>query len=192
MQQTSVIKKQSLGRRMVIPSLAAVMVWMVLNTSYDVFTTIQDPDLYAALTDINWILLVAVVGFSAVITYPIMYFRGASLPERLIGAMALPLAFCLKEMFRATVAVSIPEAFFYAFFTSVQLLLLVGQVGLLSLMELICRKIATSKKGANKVLTPVPTLLFPMALTALYFILIYDGGYAFHLKVKMVYRALFL
>lgn len=50
-----------------------------------------------------------------------------------------------------------------------------------------------AKEGVHMVNTfNTTSLLFPMALTALYFILIYDGGYAFHLKVKMVYRALFL
>ncbi len=71
-------------------------------------------------------------------------------------------------------------------------MLLFGQVGLIGISELAYRWRARRRGQMVRILTPIPVTSIVVSLGVVYFIGLYDGGYAFHLTVKMVYRALFL
>jgi len=184
--------RKSLCKRLVLPAGTVLIVWLLLNFFYDQLIYIENVKLYALLADLTWILLVISVGFSTLIIYPIMYFRGASFGERLLGCYLTPLGWCFKEFLRVNVSFTFAESAFFALLTSVSLMLLFGQVGLIGLSELSCRWLAGRKGSGRKVLTPGPVISVTVSLGAVYFIGLYDGGYVFHLMVKMLYRALFL
>ncbi len=185
-------KRKSLNKRLILPAGIALIVWLALNFFYDQLIHIESVKLYAFLADMTWVLLVISVGFSTLIIYPIMYFRGASFGERLLGSFLTPLGWCFKEVLRVNVSFTLAEATFFTLFTSVSLMLIFGQVGLIGLSELLYRWVKKRKGGIGKILTAGPAISVLVSLVTVYFIALYDGGYSFHLTVKMLYRALFL
>lgn len=175
-----------------MPAMVAVIIWLILHITYDLLGFIENVSLYRTLASIVWIMLVISVGFSSIIIYPVAYFRGASVRLRILAVYMLPLAWCIKEFIRVSSDVTAGQALFYVLFTSVQLLIIIGQIALIGLSELFCRA-WDKRRGASKpIFTLVPVLASVLSLISLYFILLYNGGYAFHLTVKMIYRSLFL
>ncbi|NOQ42815.1 MAG: hypothetical protein GQ563_10020 [Desulfuromusa sp.] len=184
--------RKSLNKRLIQPAGIVLLGWLALNFGYDQLIYIENIKLYAFLADLTWVLLVICVGFSTLVIYPIMYSRGASYGERLLGSYLTPIGWCFKEFLRVNVSFTFAEAAFFAVFTSVSLLLLFGQLGFIGLSELSCRWLAGRKGSGRKVLAPIPVFSVMVALGAVYFIGLYDGGFAFHLMVKMFYRVIFL
>jgi hypothetical protein len=185
------IEKKPLAR-LFVPASSVLFFWIILNLAYQVVGSIDDVSLYRTLAASICVLLFGSVGFSSLLIYPIMYFNGASFKFRVMGVYILPLAWCLKELYRVTAGVTFLEGLFFAFFTSIQLWLLSGQIGLIGISELLCRLKAKNKDTSIKILTPGPVIAIFFSLAATYFIIIWDGGLSFHLMIKMIYRALFL
>ncbi len=178
--------------RLFIPAGSVLCFWIILNLAYNLIGTIDDAALYRTLAASICILLYVSVGFSSLLIYPIMYFNGASFKLRVLGVYIMPMAWCIKEFYRVTAGVTFLEGLFFVFFTSIQLFLLLGQVGLIGVSELICRAIVKRKNASIKIVTPGPIIAILISLAATYFIVIWDGGLNFHLMIKMVYVKLFL
>ena len=175
-----------------LPSAIAIIIWLVLNASYDLLGVIDDIRLYRNLASINWILLVVCIGFSSLVIYPIAWFKGVSFRLRLLAVYVLPLVWCIKEFIRVSENVTAAEALFYIFFTSIQLLLLIGQVGLIGICEITCRAIYSRKNPGLRVINPGSVIAILATMVFLYFAMIRGGGYDFALMIKMIYRGLFL
>lgn len=187
---TGIIKKPV--SHLFIPAGIVLCFWIILNLAYPLVGTIDDVSLYRTLAASICVLLFAINGFGSLLIYPVMYFKGASFKLRVLGAYIIPLAWCFKELYRVTAGVTFLEGVFFAFFTSIQLWLLAGQVGLIGISELLCRLKAKSKDTSIKILTPGPVIAILFSMAATYFIIIWDGGLSFHLMVKMIYRSIFL
>ena len=175
-----------------IPAGSVLCFWIILNFAYNLIGTIDDAALYRTLAASICILLYVSVGFSSLLIYPIMYFNGASFKLRVLGVYIMPMAWCIKEFYRVTAGVTFLEGLFFVFFTSIQLFLLLGQVGLIGVSELICRTIVKRKNASIKIVTPGPIIAILISLASTYFIVIWDGGLNFHLMIKMIYVKLFL
>lgn len=174
------------------PAAIAVGIWLALHVTYDLLGFIDDIRLYRNLAAITWVLLVISVGFSSVVIYPLTWFRGVPFRLRVLAVYALPLAWCIKEFIRVSANITIGEALFYVFFTSIQLLILIGQVGLMGLLEILCRLKTSRQTAGVRVFHPGAVIAVLVTVFCLYFLLIRGGGYDFVLSMKMVYRALFL
>ncbi|MCD4718902.1 MAG: hypothetical protein K8S13_03465 [Desulfobacula sp.] len=175
-----------------IPAGIVLCFWLFLNLAYHLIGTIDDVSLYRTLAAVICVLLYVSVGFSSLLIYPVMYFNGASFKLRVMGVYIMPLAWCIKEFIRATSGVTLLEGLFYVLFTSLQLWLLIGQVGLIGVSELVCRAIVKRKNASIKIVTPGPIIAILISLAATYFIIIWGGGLNFHLMIKMIYVKLFL
>jgi len=175
-----------------MPAAVAIGIWLLLHITYDLLGYIENIHLYRTLASINWILLVISVGFSSVVVYPITYFRGASFRMRVLASYALPIAWCIKEFIRVSANVTVAEALFFVLFTSIQLLILIGQVGLIGIAEMVCRSRSSIMSEGKKVINAGSIIAILFTITFLYFALIRGGGYDFHLMVKMIYRSMFL
>ena len=178
--------------RLFVPAGIVLFFWIILNLVYNLLPAIDDVALYRTLAASTCVLLFISVGFSSLLIYPIMYFNGASFKLRVMGVYIVPLAWCIKEFYRVTAGVTFWEGLFFAFFTSIQLWLLLGQIGLIGVSELICRTVVKQKNAPIKIVTPGPIIAILISLAATYFIVIWDGGFQFHLMIKMAYRSLFL
>ncbi len=176
----------------VVPVSVAVGIWLFLHFLYEILGLIENVSLYRNLASINWILLVISVGFSALVVYPVVFFRGASKRICILAVFALPMAWSVKEFIRVSATVTIAESLFYVLFTPVQILVFVGQVGLIGVADIYCRIRLKQRKEISRVMGPVPLSAIFLSVLILYFVLIRGGGYDFHLAVKMIYRSLFL
>ena len=170
----------------------AVAVWIMFQVSYNLLGYIDNKSVYRTLASINWILLVLSTGFSTIVIYPVFFFSGASLRMRILASYIVPLVWCLKEFIRVSGNYTAMEALYYSVFESVQLLVLISQVSLIGLCELGCRWLRRSRGGSGPVLTPGSILAVIFSVIPLYFILIYESGHVFSLKLRMFYRYLFL
>lgn len=179
-------------RRLFIAPLIAVLIWITLQLSYNLLGYIDNKSIYRTLAALNWVFLVLSTGFSVVVIYPVTYFMGFSLPKRILASYIVPLVWCLKEFIRVSGNYTAVEALYYAIFESVQLLVLISQIAVMGLCELACRWINRKKNGSGPFLTPGPIIAFVCSVIPLYFILIYENGHVFSLKLRMFYRFLFL
>lgn len=140
-----------------------------------------------------YVLIVIVVGFSSVLfVYPMMYSRGASIAERIIGVYVTPVAFICKEIYRVSEFFTAGESIYYAF-SSMLLLMLLGQIGLMGISETICRY-RYKKRGmlAGAVFTAGPWLAVCLSLAALYVMMIWSGGEKWFYFYLEGYKVLFI
>ncbi len=179
-------------RRLFVAPLIAVVIWIALQMSYDLLGYIDNKSIYRTLAAVNWVLLVLSTGFSVVVIYPITAFMGAPLSIRILASYIVPLVWCLKEFIRVSGNHTVVEALYYAIFESVQLLVLISQVALIGGCELVYRWFKRKSNGSGPFLTPGPIIAIILSVIPLYFILIYESGHVFSLKLRMIYRYLFL
>jgi hypothetical protein len=174
------------------PAAVAVVLWLIFHITYDLLIFIEAVAVYRLLISINWVILVVLIGFSSIVIYSWGYYKATELLPRILAVYTLPLVWCIKEFIRVSGSVTTMEALFYVLFTPVQLLILIGQIGLMGISEIVCR-ICSKKKGVLvSIINPFSVAAILFTALILYFILIRGGGYDFHLMVKIVYRTLFL
>jgi hypothetical protein len=128
---------------------------------------------------------------SLLFVYPTMFFRGASLFERVVGSYITPLAFVGKEIIRVSEFFTPGEALYYAF-SGVLLGNLLLQVGFMGLAEMICRARCRKKYGFPvKVITWGPPLAIAFSLFVLYITLIWGMGVHWFYIYQGGYKLLF-
>jgi hypothetical protein len=187
------IEKRSLTERLLLPLSIPVATWLVLHFLCEALPLIGNPPIYRAAAYAVHVLIAVVVGFSGILfVYPLMYSRGASLAERIIGSYATPFAFLCKEIYRVSEFFTLGESLYYAF-SSMLLLLILGQIGLMGISETICRyKLNRRGPVAVSVLTPGPVVSLLVSLAALFIILVWNTGENWFYFYQEGYKALFM
>jgi hypothetical protein len=140
--------KLPLGRRVLWPVGIALGVWFVLDLVTEHLPGLGGGPAYRIIAFSSYLLLGLTIGFSSLIVYPVLFFRGASPGERIAGSYAVLFVWVLKEVFRATEAFTVGESLYYAF-SPVPLGFIVFQAGYMSLGEMICRW-RIQKRGGQK------------------------------------------
>jgi hypothetical protein len=128
---------------------------------------------YRAAAFWSYLLLGVLIAFGSFIIYPILFFRGASLKERVIGSYAVLVLWVLAEIFRVSEYFTAGESVYYAF-SPMPFGLLVYQVGYMSLCEIICRW--RLKKGGVrgiKIFTPGPLIGLGVLLAMNYLMILW-------------------
>jgi hypothetical protein len=187
------IGKKSFTERFLLPLSIPVATWLVLHFLCEALPLIGNPTIYRAAAYAVHVLIAVVVGFSSVLfVYPLMYSRGASLVERIIGSYATPFAFLCKEIYRVSEFFTPGESLYYAF-SSMMLLLILGQIGLMGISETICRY-RYKKRGlaAVSVLAPGPIVSLLVSLAAVFIILVWNTGENWFYFYQEGYKALFM
>ncbi|MGC9332512.1 MAG: hypothetical protein ACP5JJ_00060, partial [Anaerolineae bacterium] len=165
--------------------------WLVLHVVTRDPAWIQDPQAYRLFMNAGHVLLYAAYSLSALVLYPVLYFRGASLPERVLGCYVTPLAYVLKEVIRVNQYFTVGESLYYVC-TSIVAGGLLLQVGLIGGGELISRVLYRRRYGvAMRVVTWQPLVAVAVAAGALYVMLIWDGGVHYFYLFQEGYKLLF-
>ncbi len=179
--------------RFVTPVLVAVIVWLTA----DIFlfalmgSSFASSSLYKPLLNLLSAVRFLLLLVGSLVLYPILYFRGATWSERVWGCLTLPLVYLFTAIFRATAYFPFGEAVYYGFnpltFGSASI-----QVGLMGLMEIICRAIARRRTQLE---TPIVQLHLIASIVigsaALYITLLWDGGVHWFYVYQQGYRLLF-
>ena len=184
------ISKPSLASRWLVPSGLGVAVFFALFLTYYGSWYVQDRTLHFLLTDVVGAVYGFYLLFHAVILYPLLYFRGASLLERISGTLSVTCCWLIKEVVRLTEFYSVAESVFYLLMPMPVSIVLIT-VGLMAASELICSRLSR-KISAHKprTVTPAPFLVILLVLAGMGFVL-RRGGHAYFFDFYELYKALF-
>lgn len=132
------LEKRVFGSRFLWPVGIALGVWAALDFLTGHLEWFGGGTLYRTAAFASYLLLGVLIAFGSFIIYPILFFRGASLKERVIGSYAVLMVWVCAEIFRVSGYFTAGESVYYAF-SPMPLGLMVFQVGYISLSEMICR-----------------------------------------------------
>jgi len=107
--------------------------------------------------------------------YPILYWQGARLGERLLGTVSLPLTYMVTAILRATAFFPLPEAVYYGF----NIITLGGfflQFVTASVADLLCRLWERRHGGSRPLLRPAHIAGILVGLVAGFVLLVWNGG----------------
>ncbi len=174
------IEKRPFWQRFLLPGLLLMGFWLLID--WLVAVQMQPPfsggnaNFYRV-----WLNILAGTRFGLLllgtfIIYPIMYFRGASLLERLLGAALLPLTYMISAMSRATDFFPLGQAIYYGF-NSLAFGSLFLQLGLVGMTEMACRWWAKRRYRQSGPIVGWPWVaaIFVGGFS-LYLTLFWDGG----------------
>ena len=153
-----VMEKRDFGSRFLWPVGLALGIWAGLDFLTGHLEWFGSGGPYRAAAFSSYLLLGVLIAFGSFFLYPTLFFRGASLKERVIGSYAVLLVWVFAEIFRVSEYFTAGESVYYAF-SPMPFGLTVYQVGYMSLCEMICRW-RLKKKGARgvKIFTPGPLI----------------------------------
>ena len=159
--------------RFLWPVGIALGVWAGLDFLTDHLEWFGSGAPYRAAAFWSYLLLGVLTAFGSFIIYPILFFRGASLKERVIGSYAVLVLWVLAEIFRVSEYFTAGESVYYAF-SPMPFGLLVYQVGYMSLCEMVCRW-RLKKRGVRgiKVFTPGPLIGLGVLLAMNYLMILW-------------------
>ena len=189
------IEKQSFLRRFVIPTGILLIVWLAFSALISALmgrpatfgTTAAYRIIMNTLSGLRFVLLL----FGSLVIYPIMFFRGATLIERVIGSLVVPLAYMLWAMVQATAYFPVGESIYYGF-NSIAFGSLFFQFALLSIADIFCRWWVRRKHQARLDIVRWPHMIgISAGLTSIYVSLIWDGGVHWFYLYQEVYKLLF-
>ena len=151
-------RKKSFPSRFLWPVGIVLGVWAGLDFLTDHLEWFGSGALYRTAAFGSYLLLGVLIAFGSFIIFPILFFRGASWKEKVLGSYAVLLVWVFTEIFRVGEYFTAGESVYYAF-SPMPFGLLVFQVGYMSLCEMICRW-RLKKRGARglKIFTPGPLM----------------------------------
>lgn len=185
------IEKRPFASRVLLPVAIPLAIWLLLHLVTRDPGWIRDPQAYRSFMNVGHVLLYAAYALSALVLYPVLYFRGASLPERVLGCYVAPLAYVTKEVIRVNQYFTVGESLYYVL-TSIIMGGLLLQVGFIGAGELISRLLYRRRFGvAVQVVTWQPLAGIAVAAGALYVMLVWDGGVHYFYLFQEGYKLLF-
>ncbi|GAB4340899.1 MAG: hypothetical protein Kow0099_17130 [Candidatus Abyssubacteria bacterium] len=185
------MEKKSFTKRIAIPTgavLVSMLVsWLVYNASWK----IENDTLQYIIANISAVVLFVSIGFGTLLIYPIAFFRGATLGERVVSCLVTPIVWNIKEMIRVTEFFTLAESLYYGFNQGF-LLSVFGAFAEMGLCEMICRW-RLNKRGEVrvKVISPGPIVSIAAGLVAFFVLMVWGLGVHYFYIYMEVYKALF-
>lgn len=121
--------------------------------------------------------------------YPILFFRGATLRERIVGSLMLPLIYSLTAIVRAAAFFPLGEALYYGL-NPITMGSFFLQIAFIGLTDLLCRWWLRRQDGRPFGYRPQIASLLLGALAA-FLILVWNGGENWFYLYQQGYRLLF-
>lgn len=170
-------------------------IWLLANALLLVFSgrpaMIGNVGAYRLINNLLFALQFLILLFGSLFIYPVMFFRGASLGERMAGSLAVPLVQMVWAMTRSTAFFPVGQAIYYGF-NSVAIGSVFVQLAWIGLAEILCRWRYRRKSGKRVTVLKWPYLLGIVAgLLAIYLTLFWDGGVHWFYLYQEGYKLLF-
>ncbi|MEW6444015.1 MAG: hypothetical protein AB1640_23975 [bacterium] len=179
-------------RRLVLPVAPVLLAMAAATLAYNLSWRIEDDSVHQATALLSGIVLFASIGFGALFTYPMAFFQGAAVAERILACLATPLAWNLKEMVRVSEFFTAGETLYYGI-NSIFLLTVIGTFAQMGICEMVCRR-SLARRGRThvRVVTAVPVLSVLLGIAAVAVMLVWGRGVHWFYIYMEGYKALFL
>ena len=141
-------------QRFLTPVLTVFVVMALSWLTYNVSWRLESVALHRILAGVSGTLLFLSVAFGAMVVYPMAYFRGAPLRERVLASLINPFLWATKECIRLYASFSFFECLYY-YLNPLAIWLLLGVTAEMGLAEILCRGWARRRGGDVRVLHPV-------------------------------------
>ncbi|MCJ7771899.1 MAG: hypothetical protein MUP22_02070 [Desulfobacterales bacterium] len=146
--------------------------------------------LLLAKTRFSGALLFISITFSPLLVYPLAYFRGASLTERMTASLIIPFLWATKECFRLLTSFTFLESLYY-YFNPLSLWLFCGVFAQMGLLEMICRKKLKNRGEKIKAMHPVALAVFFISLFLVVFLYAWGQGENIYVIFLVWFRKFF-
>jgi len=160
-------------KRFILPVLTVFLVMVISWIVYNLAWRIDTHFIHQTLATISGTLLFVSVTFGALFIYPLAYFRGASLTERVAASLINPFLWATKECFRLLTSFTFFESLYY-YFNPLTLWLLCGVFAQMGLVEIICRK--KMKNQGHEITVMHPAALAVLSVSLFLVIFLYAWG----------------
>jgi hypothetical protein len=178
------MQKRDFFQRILVPS-SIVLLTMILSRLVYFHAS-------ATVATISGVILFLSIGFGAFLIYPMSFFRGAALKERVIGCLVTPVVWNGIEIYNVSEAFTPAEALFYG----VNILFLgtvAGQFLMMGICDVLCR-LYTRKTGQGDAgtVSPFAVLASLSGILGIYLVLVWREGVGLHYFLIGLYKSIFL
>jgi hypothetical protein len=145
-----------------------------------------------SVATLSGVVMFLTIGFGTLLIYPISFFRGATLNERIIGCLVAPVVWNGIEIYNASEAFTLAESVFYGL-NIVFLGTVAGQFLSMGVCDFFCRWwLRGSRREVMSLISPFSVFACLLGIAGLYSILLWrEGAGMMYLFVK-IYKALFV
>ena len=125
--------------RFVTPVLIVFLVMTASWIAYNLAWRLENVSLHQILAPLSGTLLFLSVALGTWVVYPMAYFRGATLGERVAASLVNPFLWATKECVRLSVSFSFFECVYY-YGNPLNIWLLFGVTAEMAVAEILCRQ----------------------------------------------------
>jgi len=184
------MKRLGFRERFVTPILTVFLVmvssWLVYNVSW----RLENVALHRVLASLSGTLLFLSVAFGTLVVYPMAYFRGASLRERVLASLGNPFLWATKECLRLCISFDLLESLYY-YLNPLNIWLAFALAAQMALAEVLCRH-RRQRLGADiRVLHPTAVAVFVTSLFLVVSLYAWGEGENVYVIFLEGYRVLF-
>lgn len=170
-------------RPVLFVSIVAVSSWILYNLAWRL-------PLHRLLASLSGTVLFVSVAFGALLVYPMAYFRGASLGERVAACLIVPFLWATKECVRLFVSFSLLESLYY-YLNPLNIWLLLGVTAQMGLAEMLCRQQLKRRGEEVRVFHPAALAVFLGGLFLVVSLYAWGEGENAYVLFLEGYRSLF-
>lgn len=182
------VHRASVASRFLIPLFLALFVMLLSRGLYTHSSKIEPRALYHSVAVLSGMVQFGSIVLVAVVLYPIAYFRGATVTERVIAGSTNLAVWVGMDAYNVSEAFGWLESLYYG--TNIGSILFAWNFALMGVLELACRCVAKRRGDATRVMTPgpiVPILVFFFVVC----VLSKEGGAYYFNKLLDGYLLLF-
>ncbi|MBI4964820.1 MAG: hypothetical protein HY913_16210 [Desulfomonile tiedjei] len=186
------MQRTTLAQRFVFPAAAGVAIVLGMLLIYNAAWRINNEALHQWTAFFAGLGHIVILMGGSLIIYPIAFFRGASLRERVVACLAIPLFWSVTEIIRVTEFFTLGESLYYAL--NSQFIVYLAAASLqMGLCEIVCRWWVRSSHDAPTKVVPLGAVISILAGAAgVYIVMIWGGGVHWFYLYQQGYKALFL
>jgi hypothetical protein len=184
--------RKSILSRFILPGALVLATMGASTIAYNLSWRINNHDIHQAVAFVAGILLFLSIGFGTLLIYPVAFFRGAGVAERILACLATPVVWNLKEMVRVSEFFTLGEALYYGL-NPTFILTVIGTFAQMGLCEMLCRR-TLRRRGETqvKVVSALPLTFVILGIMALFVMLVWGRGvHGFYLYMEG-YKALLM
>jgi len=178
-------------RKRVLQPVAVLLILMLASWGvYNLSWRVDNRLVHQVIASISGTVLFVSVTFGVVFIYPMMYFRGASVKERVLASFITPLAWATKESIRLYISFSVAECLYY-YLNPLNIWLFLGVVAQMGFAEMLCRWIRVRRGGEIRILGAGALAAFVLGISLVILVFAWGQGENAYVVFLSGYRLLF-